>query len=144
MILSDEESMHFYWFFMYILLNWQYKLVVDLMFMTWAILNTCEWFDYITQRHPGVPIVPLFSGLVQIGQDNAINALLVKNYTELVVVGSSLLLWTVGWCAPICGVILAQAIRIKFLNNSFTKEALKGIDAIIKSCMPGFVYDGMI
>ena len=64
MILSDEESMHFYWFFMYILLNWQYKLVVDLMFMTWAILNTCEWFDYIAQRHPGVPIVPLFSGLV--------------------------------------------------------------------------------
>jgi len=65
LMLADEESMHMIWFLTYILLSWQYKVLVDLMFLLWAVLNTCEWFDFIMQRHPDVPIVPLFAGLVQ-------------------------------------------------------------------------------
>ena len=64
LMLSDEESMHLIWFLTYILLGWQLKIFVDFMFLAWSILNTMEWIDYLICKHPGLPIVGLFSNLV--------------------------------------------------------------------------------
>ena len=72
LMLADEESMHLFWFLTYILLSWQLKLPVDFMFLVWAFLNTCEWFDFLVMRYPGVPILPLFSGPIEMVMDNCV------------------------------------------------------------------------
>ena len=46
-LLADEEAMHVIWLLTYILLGWQLKVFVDLMFLTWSLLNTCELLDYL-------------------------------------------------------------------------------------------------
>ena len=71
-MLSDEESMHIFWFLSYILLSWEMTIIVDIMFITWAVLNTCEWFDYLVMRYPSVPILPLFSGVIEVVMDNCV------------------------------------------------------------------------
>ena len=65
---------------------------------------------------------------------------MLKNYIEIVVILSTLVLWMWAWCAPICGIVLVQAIRIKFLGSNFTKAALRGVDLAISNVLPGFIY----
>ena len=144
LILSDEESMHFFWFLAYMLLNWQVKYFVDLMFLMWAYVNTCEWFDYIILTHPGVPILPLLTNLVQTTQDNTIAIVKLKSYIEVLLVPVTLIAWMFGWCAPIIGVILVQSVRIKFLSNSFTKNACRGYDSALQQFLPALVYTGIV
>ena len=72
LMLADEESMHIFWFLSYILLSWQMTLFVDLMFLAWALLNTCEWFDYLIMHYPSIPILPLFSGLIEVIMDKCV------------------------------------------------------------------------
>ena len=71
-VMSDEEAMHFMWFLTYVLMSWQMSIFVNFMFLIWAVLNTVEWFDYIIHKHPGVPVLPLLSGMIQTVQDNTI------------------------------------------------------------------------
>ena len=65
LMLADEEAMHFYWFLCYSLLGWQFKMFVDLMMLAWAFLNTCEWFEYLLQHYPSIPILPLLANLIE-------------------------------------------------------------------------------
>jgi hypothetical protein len=81
-------------------------ILVDIMFLIWAFLNTCEWFDYIAMKMPGVPIVPLFSNLVQMTSDNQIDIVFLKNYIEVLIVPLSLVVWYFSWCAPIVGIVM--------------------------------------
>ena len=111
------------------------------MFLIWAVLNTCEWFDFIMMHYPQVPLIPLFNGFVQLVQDNTVQLVMLKNYIEIVVILSTLVLWMWAWCAPICGIVLVQAIRIKFLGSNFTKAALRGVDLAISNVLPGFIYN---
>lgn len=50
--MSDEEAMHCIWFAVYVLLNWEYRLLVDVMFFIWAYLNTSEYVAYLHARYP--------------------------------------------------------------------------------------------
>ena len=131
MILADEEAMHLIWFLTYILLGWQLKIFVDLMFLSWALLNTVEWLDYLITKHPGIPIIGLFANLIQMTQDNAIGIVTVKNYVEVLIVPVSLVMWMVSWCAPVLGIMLVQYVRIKFMGSAYTKLALIGVDGWI-------------
>ncbi len=106
-------------------------LLVDSMFLIWAFLNTCEWFDFIIMKMPGVPIVPLFKNLVQMTSDNQIEIVFLKNYIEVLIVPLSFVVWYFSWCAPIIGIILLQAMRIKYLGSNFTKTVLRSLDAKI-------------
>lgn len=139
-ILADEESMHLMWFLTYILLNYQMAFIVDSMFLLWAFLNTCEWFDFISMKHPGVPIVPLFSNLVEMTADNQVSIVMIKNYMEVTIVMMSFVVWYWSWCAPIIGIILVQAMRIKFLGSNFTKTVLRSMDGKLQASMPAVVY----
>ena len=60
---------------------------------------------------------------------------------EILLVPLSLFAWMLGWCAPITGVILVQALRIKYLGSNFTRKAMVGIDRWLQANLPGFVYD---
>jgi len=144
LMLSCEESMHLFWLLTYMLLNWQLRIFVDFMFLIWALLNTCEWFDYLLMRRPGLPLIPLFSSLVQLMQDNVVDVIMFKNYIEVIIICTSLLSWMWAWCAPICGIVLIQALRIKFLGSNFTKEALRGIDGAVLSVMPDMIYNATV
>ena len=64
-----------------------------------------------------------------------------KNYVEVLVIGASLIVWMFAWCAPICGIVLVQAVRIKFLGSNFTKSALRGVDSAVNSIVPGIIYN---
>lgn len=54
-----------------------------------------------------------------------------KNYVEVALIASTSLVWMMSWCAPICGIVLFQAIRIKFMGSNFTKQALKDSDQMM-------------
>lgn len=140
LILSDEESMLLCWILTYALIGWQLRILVDIVFFIWAVLNTCEWLDYLMMRHPGIPILSLFESLILIVQDKCVSIVLVKNYIEVTVVLLSTVSWTFSWCAPICSIVLVQAVRIKFMGSNFTKKAFRGIDSAINSVMPSLLY----
>ena len=140
LMLSDEEAMHLIWFLTYILLGWQLKIFVDIMFLAWSIINTMEWIDFLIEKYPNLPIIGLFANLVQMTQDNTISIVTLKNYTEVLIVAVSLVMWMWSWCAPVLGIILVQYIRIKFLGSAYTRLALTGCDEQVKSLMPEFLY----
>ena len=64
-----------------------------------------------------------------------------KCYIEVLIVPVSMVAWLFSWCAPVLSIILVQYLRIKFMGSAFTKKAMSGIDACLKSLMPGFLYD---
>ena len=64
-LLSDEENMHCIWFACYILLNWEFRALVDIMFFIWAYLNSSEYFGFLHLRYPRLPVVGLLSSVVQ-------------------------------------------------------------------------------
>jgi len=128
------------WILTYALIGWQLRILVDIVFFIWAVLNTCEWLDYLMMRHPGIPILSLFESLILIVQDKCVSIVLVKNYIEVTVVLLSTVSWTFSWCAPICSIVLVQAVRIKFMGSNFTKKAFRGIDSAINSVMPSLLY----
>ena len=140
-LLADEEAMHIIWLLTYILLGWQLKVFVDFNFLIWSLLNTCELFDYLITKHPGAPIIGSLSGFVQAMQDNTIGIVTLKSYVEVLIVPVSMVAWLFSWCAPVLGIILVQYLRIKFMGSAFTKKAMSGVDACLKSVMPGFLYD---
>ena len=139
-LLSDEEAMHMVWFLTYILLGWQLKFFVDCIFLTWAFLNTCELLDYLIMNYPGAPIIGLFSNMVKATQDNTLNIMYIKNYVEVLIVPVSMVGWLFSWCAPVLSIILVQYLRIKFMGSAFTKKAMFGVDSVLQSAMPGFLY----
>ena len=76
------------------------------MFLSWCYLNTCEWFDFLLLKFPGLPVIGLFSDLIQMTQDNAISIVTLKNYCEVFLLPVSAVGWMFGWCAPVLGIIL--------------------------------------
>ena len=140
LMLADEEAMHAIWLMTYLLLGWQLKIPVDIMFMIWAYINTCEWFDYIHYHHENIPIVGLFSGIIQMIQDNTVEIVTFKNYMEITLVPVSAFAWLQGWCAPVLVIILVQALRIKFMGSNFTRRVMYGADAWLKKIMPAMFY----
>lgn len=110
------------------------------MFIIWALLNTCEYFDFLIMRNPSLPILPLFSSLIELAQDHAIKIVMFKNYIEVGVITLTVVVWMAAWCAPICGIVLIQALRIKFMGSNFTKKALASMDQMINLALPDFLY----
>ena len=144
MLLADEECMHGIWFLTYLLLGAQMKVFVDLMFLVWAFLNTMEWFDFLIMKYPSFPIIGLFANLIKMTQDNTTYIVQLKNYVEIALVPVSLCGWTLAWCAPVLGIILVQAIRIKYLGSFFTKKALIDCDEKLLNYLPGFIYESVV
>ena len=52
--------------------------------------------------------------------------------------------WMFGWCAPVLGIILIQAIRIKWLGSFYTKKVMMGVDDILQITLPEFLYDNVV
>ena len=77
-------------------------------------------------------------------QDNAISIVTLKNYLEVFLIPVSAVGWMFGWCAPVLGIILIQAIRIKWLGSFFTKKVLVGIDGMLESALPEFLYNTVV
>ena len=77
-------------------------------------------------------------------QDNAIAIVTLKNYFEVILLPVSAVGWMFGWCAPVLGIILVQAIRIKWLGSFYTKRVLVGIDLMLESVLPEFLYDNVV
>ena len=139
-MLQDEESMHLFWFLTYLLLGPGLRTMVNMIFLIWAFLNTCEWFGFLMMRCPALPILPLFAGIIELSQDFCVRIVLTKNMLEVILIFSTLIMWTMGWCAPICGIVLAQALRIKFMGSHFTKSSFAHIDKTLHSLLPSIVY----
>ena len=59
----------------------------------------------------------------------------------MALVGLSFVAWTFGWCAPICAIVLGQAVRIKFMGSNFTRKAMQDADSALKTALPEFLYN---
>ena len=77
-------------------------------------------------------------------QDNAISIVTLKNYCEVFLLPVSAVGWMFGWCAPVLGIILIQAIRIKWLGSFYTKKVMVGVDDILQITLPEFLYDNVV
>ena len=77
-------------------------------------------------------------------QDNTVWLVTVKNYIEVCLVPLALVAWIFSWCAPVLGIILVQAIRIKYLGSNFTRKVLKSLDGQLAKVLPGFVYTNVV
>jgi hypothetical protein len=60
---------------------------------------------------------------------------------EVLIVTLSLVVWYFSWCAPIMGIILLQAMRIKYLGSNFTKSVLRSLDSRLQKALPAFFYE---
>ena len=67
-----------------------------------------------------------------------------KNYIEVILVPVSFFGWLFNWCAPIIGIILMQAIRVKYLGSHFTRTCMANCDLAMQDLLPEFLYSVVV
>ena len=67
-----------------------------------------------------------------------------KNYIEVCLVPVSFVGWMFNWCAPIIGIVLVQAVRVKYLGSHYTRSCMTNIDLALQTGLPDALYSGVV
>lgn len=139
----EEEVMNIFLMVFLLPAGWAMRFVIYICLSIWALLHVAMLAESQLEAEPNTIGLAVLAPAVDWIILSKVEIVMLKSYIETLIAIFCVPMTLTGMVAILFPILYFQYIRIKFVSNSFMKEAFDRINKKLREVIPAVIYDSV-